>query len=116
MSAFGGYGPLRVPSDKIVKYLLNVDHPKGGPKARFFLSFGFDPDRPGIMADALLGHFILNPGTPVPATQGALERMVIEGPLMSPDDRNPQVRSVWQREDDGTAWRLITAVPRAMMR
>ncbi len=47
-----GSGPLRIPNDKIVFYLLNVDHPKGGPKARFFLSFGFDPTKPGIMADA----------------------------------------------------------------
>lgn len=111
MNAFGGYGPLRVPSDKIVKYLLNVDHPKGGAKARFFLKFGFASESPHLMADALLGHFVLYPGTLLPASQDTFERMVIEGPLMSPDGRNPQVRSVWQREDDGTAWRLITAVP-----
>lgn len=116
MSAFSGYGPLRVPSGKIVGYFLNADYPKGGSKARFFLSFGFDPGRPEVMADALIGHFILNSGTSVPASQGAGERLVTEGPLVSPDGRNPQVRVVWQREDDGTAWRLITAVPLSAMR
>ncbi|WP_279598472.1 DUF6883 domain-containing protein [Methylobacterium sp. J-026] len=34
---------FEVPEDKIVHYLLNVNHPKDGPKARYFLTFGFDP-------------------------------------------------------------------------
>lgn len=105
-----GSGPLSIPNDKIVFYLLNVDHPKGGPKARFFLSFGFDPTKPGIMADALIGHFLLNPGTLVPSTPMTPERWVVEGPLHTPDGRDPRVRSVWQPEE-GTAWRLVTAIP-----
>ncbi|WP_245524468.1 DUF6883 domain-containing protein [Methylobacterium nonmethylotrophicum] len=45
---------LEVPGSKLVHYLLNVDHPKGGPKARFFLAFGFDPTQPETMAEALI--------------------------------------------------------------
>ncbi|HJE24471.1 MAG TPA: hypothetical protein K8W01_12510 [Methylorubrum populi] len=111
MKTFGGRGPLRVPRDKIVHYLLNADHPKGGPKARFFLSFGFDPAMPGVMAGALIEHFNQNPGVLLPETPTAGERMVVEGPLNSPDSRHPHVRSIWQRDEDPMAWRLITAVP-----
>ncbi|WP_331254794.1 DUF6883 domain-containing protein [Methylobacterium currus] len=35
---------------------MNVDHPKGGSKARFFLAFGVDPSRPEVMAEALIFH------------------------------------------------------------
>lgn len=67
------------------------------------------------MADALIGHFLLNPGTLVPSTLVTStpvtpERWVAEGPLHTPDGRDPRVRSVWQPEE-GTAWRLVTAVP-----
>ena len=40
--------PLEIPDAKVVHYLLNVDHPKGGPKARFFLAFGFERPGPGL--------------------------------------------------------------------
>lgn len=50
MSAEERRGPLRIPIEKIVAYLLNPNHPKGGSKARFFLSFGFTREEPGVMA------------------------------------------------------------------
>ncbi|MGX7703302.1 DUF6883 domain-containing protein [Methylobacterium sp. Gmos1] len=56
MSEDGWQPALEVPGSKLVHYLLNVDHPKGGPKARFFLAFGFDPARPEVMAEALILH------------------------------------------------------------
>ena len=34
-----------VARDKIVHYLLNLDHEVGALKARFFLSFGFSPEQ-----------------------------------------------------------------------
>lgn len=33
-----------VPESKLAEYLLNPDHPDGGPKARFFMQVGFDAD------------------------------------------------------------------------
>ena len=40
--------------EKLTKYLLNPTHRIGGPKARFFMRFGFHPSRPDELADALL--------------------------------------------------------------
>ena len=112
MSAEERRGPLRIPIEKIVVYLLNLDHPKGGPKARFFLSFGFTQEEPGVMAQALIGQFFLGRSTTLPETEDALERVVVEGEIVSPDGRNPLVRAVWQREEgEVVAWRLITVVP-----
>ena len=38
-------------------------------------------------------------------------RYAIDGPLESPDGRNPLVRTVWMLEKGSTAPRLITAYP-----
>ncbi|KMO34413.1 hypothetical protein VQ03_23430 [Methylobacterium tarhaniae] len=101
---------LEVPGSKLVHHLLNVDHPKGGPKARFFLAFGFDPGQPEIMAEALImqatdARCILRS-----VELGPCRRMIVEGPMETPDGRRPRVRSVWQLQD-GLMWRLLTAVP-----
>jgi hypothetical protein len=102
MSAEERRGPLRIPTEKIVAYLLNLDHRKGGLKARFFLSFGFTREEPGVMAETR--RRCLRPRT--------LERVIVEGEIVSPDGRNPRVRAVWQREEgEVVAWRLITVVP-----
>jgi hypothetical protein len=36
--------------------------------------------------------------------------MIVEGPMAMADGRRPQVGTVWQLQD-GSTWRLITAVP-----
>ena len=109
------HSSLRIPVEKIVAYLLNPDHPKGGPKARFFLSFGFTRAESGILAQALVGHSFLGRSILLPETEDTLERMIVEGEIVSPDGRNPRVRAVWQREEkEVVVWRLITVVPLVM--
>ena len=71
MSAEERRGPLRIPTEKIVAYLLNLDHRKGGLKARFFLSFGFTREEPGVMAETLIGQFFLGRSTTLPETEDA---------------------------------------------
>ena len=82
-----------MPGSKLAHYLLNVDHPKGGPKARFFLAFGFDPARPEVMAEALILHATDARCVPRPAESGPYRRMIVEGPMETPDGRRPRVRS-----------------------
>ncbi|GJD43526.1 hypothetical protein AFCDBAGC_1378 [Methylobacterium cerastii] len=108
----GWWPVLEIPDRKLVDYLLNLAHPIGGPKARFFLSFGFDrakPDEIGraslAQADALFGTDALR----FVEIDGRM-RLVVEGPVVAPDGRRPHVRVVWQRQAT-IAWRLITAVP-----
>lgn len=100
----------RIEHSKISNYLLNLNHPKGGPKARFWLAFGFDPSNPGVMAQALASHAWENaPGTLKTPLVGP-PRLVFEGTIDTPDMRDPIVRTVWELEDPNTA-RFLTAYP-----
>lgn len=99
-----------VRENKIAEYLLDPDHPDNGGKAEFFLRFGFTREAPEAMRAALLGH----------AREGEVDEVeqtpfgpqyAVEGPLRTPDARDPLVRTVWlwQTEDEGP--HLVTAYP-----
>ncbi len=104
-------GDCSVARDKITKYLLNLDHPTGGPKARFFIGGGFSPDAPKALAEALKRHFRENkPTVREPDGLGG-ERLVIDAPMEVPDGRRPVVRSVWGIDEGETVARFITAYP-----
>lgn len=92
-------------NNKLVDYLLDLSHPRGGSKARFFLAFGFSRDRPMELADALADHVLKTDGVRLGPT-----KLVVEGRIQAPNGRAPWVRSVWQIEADGVA-RLVTVVP-----
>lgn len=104
--------PLEIPTGKLVDHLLNVDHPKGGPKARFFLAFGFHPSRPNELGRALLAQTDALFGTDAMRVVeiDGWTRLVCEGPIQAPDGRTPRVRTVWQQQG-AIAYRLITAIP-----
>jgi hypothetical protein len=100
-----------VAPDKITKYLLDLDHIDGGPKARFFIGGGFSPDDPGALTEALKRHFRENrPTKRKPDSLGG-ERLVIDAPMQVPDGRNPKVRSVWGIDEGETVARFLTAYP-----
>lgn len=40
--------------NKIADYLLCLEHPEGGPKARFFISWGFSPQEENLFASSLI--------------------------------------------------------------
>ncbi|WP_425339765.1 DUF6883 domain-containing protein [Methylobacterium platani] len=97
---------------KISGYLLNPAHPSGGPKARYFISYGFDPSEPGMLAAALLAH----PACPSSVSQPPKVtpydvRFMFEGPIASPTGLTGRVRSVWQVLGSDLVGRLITAYP-----
>jgi len=105
-----GVSQARVEQSKILEYLLNEDHPEGGSKAAFFRQFGFQRRRWEQFAEALRNHALHHEvRQKVESTHGT--RYAIEGPLQSPDGRNPVVRSVWIVEDVATTPRLVTAYP-----
>jgi hypothetical protein len=85
-----------IADDKIKRYLLNVDHPEGGAKARFFLTCGFDLSAPDPFIEASLAHG--QSRHLVSETSGRFGvKRVYEGPLATPHGANPLVRSVWHR-------------------
>ena len=100
----------RVELGKVRDYLLNVAHPDGAAKARFFMSFGFRTGDLDLLIEALRRHGMAYPvAEAVDSPFG--RRYSVDGALESPDGRHPAVRTVWIVEDEGAAPRLITAHP-----
>lgn len=84
----------RVALEKITEYLLVPDHPANHGKAEFFFRFGFDREAPEIMRASLLRHAREGEVDEVSATPFGTE-YALEGPLRTPDGRDPLVRTVW---------------------
>ncbi|MGW8255991.1 MAG: DUF6883 domain-containing protein [Thermoguttaceae bacterium] len=69
--------------EKIVQYLLNVDHPDGGSKAALLAHIGFSMDHPKELENALREqHLPLEAKTGKPSAFG--EKFEILGPLTGP--------------------------------
>ena len=49
-----------IDAHKISRYLTDLAHPVGGPKAKDLMRFGFSPDEPAILANALVLHAMGN--------------------------------------------------------
>lgn len=97
---------------KISGYLLNLAHPSGGPKARYFISYGFDSSEPDLFAAALLAHPMRPSSVPQqPKITSYDVRFMFEGPIEAPSGLTGRVRSVWQVLPSDSVGRLITAYP-----
>jgi hypothetical protein len=94
--------------DRIVGYLLNPEHPEGGDKCEYFIRFGFSVAQWEVLAMALIDHAARNEVMKTEATKYGT-RYVVEGPVTTPDKRNPELRSVWFIRNDETFPRLVTA-------
>ena len=101
---------LWIPTAKVTGYLLNLDHARGASKARFFVAFGFRPEHPEPLFDALLEHGNMNDIVGIESDPGVTV-YTVEGEIVSPDGRNPRIRTVWQVDAGSNFARLITAVP-----
>ena len=93
---------------RIREYVLNPDHPAGGPKARFFIGHGFALDAWVLLRDSLIVHARGNTVTKSVSNEWGT-RYTVECSCPTPDGRNPCIRTVWQMEDG--APRLLTAIP-----
>ena len=95
---------------KVADYLLSENHPVGRAKARFFRSFGFTRERAGELTQALRQHAEIHEVAMTEASQFGM-RYIIDGILITPDGRNPMVRSVWFIETGEITPRFVTAYP-----
>jgi hypothetical protein len=99
-----------VPERKITHYLLDDNHPLGGPKSAFFKRFGFSADQPVVLAAALSAHASAhNVAFSRTTTRGRIYE--ISGILEAPDGRMPVVRTVWIIRADETVPCFVTAMP-----
>jgi hypothetical protein len=101
---------LSIPTAKVTGYLLKLDHARGASKARFFIAFGFRPEHPEPLFDALLEHGNVNDIVKIESEAGVTV-YTVEGEIVAPDGRNPRIRTVWQIDAGSDVARLITAVP-----
>ena len=98
-----------IPREKIVKYLLNLDHPDGGSKAALLTHVGFSADRPEELERALrTQHLSLAAKKGKPSAYG--EKYEIVGPLTGAFGEI-MVRSIWITLRDKSVPRLITLIP-----
>ncbi|MBA3822943.1 MAG: hypothetical protein H0X24_03435 [Ktedonobacterales bacterium] len=104
------YASAIVPEQKIVGYLLSFSHPDGRGKALFFSRFGFVVAQWQVLADALRHHAAAHDVVASDQTPFGT-RYVIEGAIVSPDGRNPSLRTVWFIAIGETIPRLVTAYP-----
>jgi len=95
---------------KLTDYLLNLDHPVGGDKATYFTRFGFQRDGWRVLALSLLAHAV--DGDLVEESDTLYgQQFAIEGRLVTPDRRNPIVRTVWMVAFGEERPRFVTAYP-----
>lgn len=99
-----------MPRAKIAGYLLSDSHPSGRAKAVFFCRFGFSAEAWELLAEALKRHAAEYEVAGIEESPFG-KRYVIEGPLRSPDGRDPPVRAIWFIESGKDAPRFVTAYP-----
>ncbi|WP_366865051.1 DUF6883 domain-containing protein [Bradyrhizobium sp.] len=100
-----------VPEAKIVRYLLNANHPGGRAKARFLEGLGFSVQNWPLLRDAIVAHARANDITKSHRSLFGT-KYEIDGPLETPQGRTPIVRVVWFVEPQENVPRLVTLVPR----
>ncbi|ADE16979.1 conserved hypothetical protein (plasmid) [Nitrosococcus halophilus Nc 4] len=95
---------------KITDYLLSPVHPYGRAKAQFFNRFGFALSAWEVLQEALQRH--AQGGKVVKVEKTAFgTKYVIEGPLPTPDGRDPTLCAVWFLAKDKRAPHFVTAYP-----
>jgi len=100
----------KVEKEKITGYLLNASHPYGSSKASFFTRFGFSVEGWEAFAERLRDQGSNYPVSRLTETIFG-PRYTVDGKIVTPDVRNPTIRTVWQMDHGELAPRLITAYP-----
>lgn len=102
-----------ISKDKIENYLLNPVHRDGKSKAMFFSKFGYSLANSRDFYEALRELACEGIVVEIEERLPFGTRITTEGPLRTPDSRNPQIRIGWffDRENPEKIPRLITVIP-----
>lgn len=103
-------GERDIPSKKISQYLLNLAHPQGGGKAKFFLGHGFSILEPDALTAALHAHAEANEIGEVTSGEHGT-KTTVRCSIATPDGKNPCITVVWILEKGCKDQRLVTAYP-----
>ena len=94
---------------KLTDYLLDEDHPVGGPKARFLIARGFRKDAPAALERALLRHPLQHDAV-LRASDAFGNKYEVRCSMATPDGSDPCMRTLWRIGAEGTPY-LVTAYP-----
>lgn len=96
--------------EKIVDYLLNTEHKRGGAKARLLTQFGYRVKSwQQLESDIRLTHCNAEVDAVRQTMYGV--RYEIRASLQTPSGHALVVRTIWQIDEGTDAPRLITLVP-----
>lgn len=99
-----------VTEEKILDYLLSVDHPTGGDKAAFSLGVGYTRTQWTRLRDDL--RRLASAGTVVAEKRTDFGiKHVVDGMIETPDGRTVALRTIWISDEADGAPRLVTAYP-----
>ena len=99
-----------VEENKVIRYLLAFDHPKGSSKAAFFVGHGFEATHWTVLADALCKLARDYPVTRV-IQNDFVTKYVVEGLLATSQGDLLSLRTVWAVAEPRQAPRFVTAYP-----
>ena len=108
MSKVPNIGNVTLDDQKITKYLLDDTYPRNQGKAKFFNSFGFTQTNWQDLRKALLDH-PHNNAVVFQITFRYGEIYEVSRSLVSPDGRNPCIRSFWAIEPPNAQPKFVTA-------
>ncbi len=98
-----------VASEKVLGYLLNLNHQEGKAKAVFFMRFGFTTDDYVVLINSLCSVACDEVAPIVENPFGTKYR--IESAIPTPDNRNPLLVTVWFIVTNTDIPKLVTAYP-----
>lgn len=96
--------------DKLVEYLLNVEHDRGGSKARLLLEFGYSREN-WQRLEGDIRRFHLSADVKFVRETAYGTRYEISQVLETPNGRTLRLRTVWQTDKGMDYPRLITLFP-----
>jgi len=100
----------QIEKSKITDYLLNERHPQGKAKALWFQSHGFHRKKWRVLSNSIRA-LLENRESEVMTKSPFGYRIVIRGTIPTPEGNPVRIVTVWQRDRQTLAPRLITAYP-----
>jgi len=100
----------QIEKSKITDYLLNERHPQGKAKALWFQSHGFHRKKWRVLSNSIRA-LLENRESEVMTKSPFGYRIVIRGTIPTPQGNTVRIITVWQRDRQALAPRLITAYP-----
>jgi len=100
-----------VEPEKITRYLLNIDHPDGYSKARFFIACGFRIENYTVFKDSLIAHFLDNHEAAISVQTDFGEKLILTGLLETPKKGGIKLKSIWFQPINEDCIKLVTAYP-----